>query len=47
MGIQVYSFPQKPNIKIPVRPGKRLQIIGAGHLEGHRFLINCQESLSP
>ena len=32
MGVQVYSFPQKSNVKIPVRPGKRLQLIVAGHL---------------
>ena len=44
MGVQVYSFPQKPNVKIPVRPGKRLQLIVAGHLENHRFIINSQES---
>ena len=30
MGVQVYSFPQKSNVKIPVRPGKRLQLIGTG-----------------
>ena len=46
MGIQVYSFAQEPNVKIQVQPGKCLQLIGAGHFEDHRFIINRQESLS-
>ena len=46
VGVQVYSFRQKPNVKIPVRPGKRPQLIVAGHLEDQRFIINCEKSPS-
>ena len=43
MGVQVYSFPQKPNVKIPVRPGKRLQLIGTEHLEDHRVTLSLSK----